>query len=197
MAIMEIWRYLLYAALCLIALRRIQRSRIKRKRAVAVISALLILGLISLSAGFPVENLFVHFPTAESALRYSEHSKLLGTVEGSDSCMVIYQNSAGAFCTFVFPRTEQGYQLPTAGKLKTGKLERSDLGDFNVVQYSGSSDQYVDGFLYDENTNPEEVVGRSLDSVILIPSGVGIASFYALLSPSENPVSMSGYGVCV
>ena len=197
MAIMEIWRLLLWFALSFLVLRRIGRSHIKRKRAASIISALLILCLISLSAGFPVENLFVHFETPESAFRYSEHGKLLGAVEGSDSCLVVYQNNESVFQAFIFPKTEQGYQLPTAGKLKTGKLERSDLGDFNVVQYSGSSDQYVDGFLYDENTDPEEVVGRSLDSVIMIPSGYGIASFYALLSPSENPVSMSGYGVCV
>ena len=72
MAMMEIWRLLLCFALCFLALRRIRSSRIKRKRAVSVISVLLILCLISLTAVFPVENLFVHFETPESAFRDSK-----------------------------------------------------------------------------------------------------------------------------
>ena len=109
-AMMEIWRLLLCFVLCFLVLRRIRRNRIKRKRAVSVISVVLILCLVSLTAVFPVENLFVHFETPESAFRYASSGTVVNTIPGSDSCLVVYSTDSSTYRETIFPMTEQGYQ---------------------------------------------------------------------------------------
>ena len=183
MAMMEIWRLLLCFALCFLVLRRIRRSPIRRKRAVSVISVLLILCLISLTAVFPVENLFVHFETPESAFRYASHGTIVNTISGSDSCLVVYSTGSSIYRETIFPMTEQGYQLPNFYGVKTVSNGTFEYGSFDVLQYSGSNDRYVRGVSY-SGDDPAEAAGSSSDLIFTIPAGDGkMMLCYALLSP--------------
>ena len=182
MALMEIWRLLLCFALCFLALRRIRRSRIKRKQAVSVISVLLILCLISLTAVFPVENLFVHFETPESAFRYTSSGTIVNTIPGRDSCLVVYSTGESTYHETIFPITELGYQLPNFYGVKTVSSGTSEHGSFDVLQYSGSNDRYVRGVSYSGDDPAEAVV--SSDPIFTIPAGDGKTTlYYTLLSP--------------
>lgn len=176
---MEIWRLLLCFALCFLVLRRIRRSRIKRKRAVSVISVVLILCLVSLTAVFPVENLFVHFETPERAFRYALNGTIVNTIPGSDSCLVVYSTGSSTYRETIFPMSEQGYQLPNYYGIKTVSGE-AELGSCDMLQYSGSNDRYLRGISYSTGNT----VGAVDDSVITIPAGDGKTTlYYALLSP--------------
>ena len=182
MAIMEIWRLLLWFALSFLVLRRIRRSRIKRKRAASIISVLLILCLISLTAVFPVENLFVHFETPESAFRYASSGTVVNTIPGSDSCLVVYSTDSSTYRETIFPMTEQGYQLPNFYGVKTVFAGEAEGGSHVVLQYSGSNDRYACWVLYSPGVSAE-AVGYS-DSAFTIPAGDGKTTlYYTLLSP--------------
>ena len=180
---MEIWRLLLWFALSFLVLRRIRRSRIKRKRAVSVISVVLILCLVSLTAVFPVENLFVHFETSESAFRYASSGTVVNTIPGSDSCLVVYSTGSSIYRETIFPMTEQGYQLPNFYGVKTVSNGTFEYGSFDVLQYSGSNDRYVRGVSY-SGDDPAEAAGSSSDLIFTIPAGDGKTTlYYTLLSP--------------
>ena len=182
MALMEIWRLVLCFALCFLVLRRIRRSRIKRKRAVSVISVVLILCLVSLTAVFPVENLFVHFETPESAFRYALNGTIVDTIPGSDSCLVVYSTDSSTYRETIFPMTEQGYQLPNFYGVKTVFAGEAEGGSHVVLQYSGSNDRYACWVLYSPGVSAE-AVGNS-DSAFTIPAGDGKTTlYYTLISP--------------
>lgn len=179
---MEIWRLLLCFALCFLVLRRIRRSHMKRKRAVSVISVLLILCLISLTAVFPVENLFVHFETPERAFRYAMHGTIVNTIPGSDSCLVVYSTGGSTYHEAIFPMTERGYQLPNFYGVKTVFVGEAERGSHVVLQYSGSNDRYACRVLCSPDASAE-AAGNS-DSAFKIPAGDGKTTlYYALLSP--------------
>ena len=182
MAMMEIWRLLLCFALCFLALRRIRRSRIKRKRAVSVISVVLILCLISLTAVFPIENLFVHFETPESAFRYASSGTIVNTIPGSDSCLVVYSTGSNTYRETIFPMSEQGYQLPNFYGVRTVSDGEAEGGSHVVLQYSASNDRYACWVLYSPGVTAE-AAGNS-DSAFTIPAGDGKTTlYYALISP--------------
>ena len=180
---MEIWRLLLCFVLCFLVLRRIRRSRIKRKRAISVVSVFLILCLISLTAVFPIENLFVHFETPERAFRYALNGTIVDTIPGSDSCLVIYSTGESTYHETIIPMTEQGYHLPNFYGVKTVSSGTSEYGSFDVLQYSGSNDRYVRGVSY-SGDDPAEAASSSSDLIFTIPAGDGkMMLYYALLSP--------------
>lgn len=96
---------------------------------------------------YPIENLFVHFQSPERAFHYIQSGAIKGTVDGRESCMVVYRNNDGAYSYEMILKTEDGYQLPGNFKTKrvSQKLDRQAALD--VYNVRGTQDYYVSGFV--------------------------------------------------
>lgn len=135
-------------ALCFIlsfcALFIIGRSRIVRKGLASILSVGLCLIVVSLSATFPVENIFIAFNSPESAFNYYAASgEIEEIIDGQDSCLVIYSIDNSTYGQYIFPKTAKGYKIP--GYFDVGRVSHKfDMdGVFEVSNVKGTEDYYV------------------------------------------------------
>jgi hypothetical protein len=118
-----------------------------------------IVGLNTLSAQFPIENLFFSFKSPEAAFKYFQDGRMAGNivevVEGKSSSMIVFSEDNDFIGrTFIAPITEKGYILPSWFSVNELPKE-SDAGETygpywvlstisNVVE---TNDYYYYGFI--------------------------------------------------
>lgn len=111
--IFHITRLILWLLPSAVGVHGICASACRRKRLCCALCVLFFLLLASLSAVFPVENLFLHFRTPERAFAYQHMGKIEHILYGEDSCFVLYKNENGADSDCILPKTAAGYSLST------------------------------------------------------------------------------------
>jgi len=94
---------------------------------------------------FPIENLFINFPSPESVFHYTRLGRIESVTYGDDSCMVFYSNENSTYLhTFVL-KAKNGYKI--AGYFSAKKVaDRFDKDAMtNVYRIVGTRDYYVIG----------------------------------------------------
>lgn len=148
-------RIVIWLVASVLVILRIRATNIVRKRLVGFLSVALCLIIVSASAVYPVENLFVDFKSPESVFNYTNFGEVNDIVYGKESCMVIYtdRNSSGGH--YIIPRSEKGYKIPSffASKKVSNKFDKD--GNFDVYNVSGTNDYYVVGIVLSDTVEPE------------------------------------------
>lgn len=148
-------RIVIWLVASVIVVLIIRATNIVRKGLVGFLSVALCLILVSASAVYPVENLFVGFKSPESVFNYTNFGEVNDIVYGKESCMVIYtdRNSSGGH--YIIPRSEKGYKIPSffASKKVSNKFDKE--GNFDVYNVSGTNDYYVVGIILADTVEPE------------------------------------------
>lgn len=124
---------------------KIRATKIIRKKLVFLLLVALSLVLISVSAMWPVENLFVNFKSPESVFNYANFGVVNDILYGKESSMVIHTNQNGIGVHYIIPKTEKGYKIPNyfATKKVSNKFDKN--GNFDVYNVLGTQDYYVVG----------------------------------------------------
>ena len=91
---------------------RAKIAKTVRKKPAAIMAVVLCTLLLTASAVFPVENLFVRFPSPESVSRYAIPGKIDDMVYGKDSCLVTCIGRDGTREIWFIPKTKSGYRIP-------------------------------------------------------------------------------------
>jgi len=129
----------------------IKKSKIIKKRRVAILSFVLCLLLCSLTGYLPVENLFISFKTPESVLWYFNDSKVDDVVHGNDSSMVILSNKRNSSTGhLIVPRSPKGYKIPSIHSTRRILRKSSYIARFDVYSVIGTDDYYIIGHLFSE-----------------------------------------------
>ena len=148
-------RIVIWLVASVIVVLIIRATNIVRKGLVGFLSVALCLIIVSASAVYPVENLFVDFKSPESVFNYTNFGEVNDIVYGKESCMVIYtdRNSSGGH--YIIPRSEKGYKIPSffASKKVSNKFDKD--GNFDVYNVSGTNDYYVVGIILSDTVEPE------------------------------------------
>lgn len=148
-------RIVIWLVASVIVVLIIRATNIVRKGLVGFLSVALCLIIVSVSAVYPVENLFVDFKSPESVFNYTNFGEVNDIVYGKESCMVIYtdRNSSGGH--YIIPRSEKGYKIPSffASKKVSNKFDKE--GNFDVYNVSGTNDYYVVGIILSNTVEPE------------------------------------------
>ena len=91
---------------------RAKIAKTVRKKPAAIMAVVLCTLLLMASAVFPVENLFVRFPSPESVSRYAIPGRIDDMVYGKDSCLVTCIGRDGTREIWFIPKTKSGYRIP-------------------------------------------------------------------------------------
>ena len=109
---------------------RAKIAKTVRKKPAAIMAVVLCTLLLTASAVFPVENLFVRFPSPESVSRYAIPGKIDDMVYGTREIWFI-------------PKTKSGYRIPGCFNTKRVSQKFDENGLFIVRRVRGTDDYYV------------------------------------------------------
>ena len=113
---LRIFAWVALAIPCIFAIRR---ASAVRKRALMITSIVLLMLLMSLTAMFPVDNLFFRFDTPEDVFHYTNTGDIYGRVDGDSSSMILYTKNSNVIGEYIVPKTDTGYVIPTYLSNKT------------------------------------------------------------------------------
>lgn len=105
-------RVLIGLILCIITIIWMKKYKLIKKKVIVIVTVLIFMIVTTLSYFAPVENLFVSFSSPQEVFQYSTIGTILDVVEGNDSAMIMYKNSAISQ-TFI-PRNEKGWKIGTS-----------------------------------------------------------------------------------
>lgn len=111
----------------------------KKKLYIILTIIVSIVGLNTLSAQFPIENLFFSFESPETAFKYYHDGKMVGNiievVEGRSSSMVVFiEDNSFIGRTFITHKTEKRFKIPSWFTVEkhTRNLNERKYGPFIV-----------------------------------------------------------------
>lgn len=136
-------RFLFWLAVLFAYILRLRKSYIKNKKRAALWAGAIILVGLTLSALAPAENLFFTFKTPQAVFRYSYFGQMTGTVEGEDSCLLLYTLPSGANTRAILPKTEKGYQIGTSLSYEQVSAKLYAHGTVSVYHAKDTQDYYV------------------------------------------------------
>lgn len=136
-------RIFAWVALTIPCIFAIRRSSAVRKRALMITSIVLLMLLISLTAMFPVENLFFRFDTPEDVFHYTNTGDIYGRVDGDSSSMILYATSPNTIGKCIVPKADTGYVIPAYLSSKAVWDSISSNGIVKVYLQKGTQDHYV------------------------------------------------------
>ena len=122
-----------------------KKSKITKKKLAAISILILCVSLGSISALFPVENLFINFKSPTNVLNYSQNGKADDVLHGNDSSMVIYSKGSNLGGYFIVPKSNKGYKIPSLFSVKKVSRKFDQDGSFDVYNVLGTNDYYVVG----------------------------------------------------
>lgn len=175
---LRIFAWVALAIPCIFAIRR---SRVVRKRALMITSIVLLILLVSLTAMFPVENLFLRFDTPEDVFHYTSTGDIYGRVDGESSSMILYATSPNTISEYIVPKTDTGYVIPTYLSNKTVWNSMDSNGVVQVYWQKGTQDHYVMVFLGADAADWQiqlfDATGNPVDAHIVRAPHSGFAYF--------------------
>ena len=129
-------------AIVLLLLKK--KSRVTKKRT-AIVAITFCLILSTVSALFPVENLFVDFNSPSKVLNYCQSGNSDDVIFGNDSCMVINTKGNDIGGHFITPKSTKGYKIPSLFSVREISHKFDKDGSFDVYNVSGTNDYYLVG----------------------------------------------------
>jgi len=123
----------------------VKRTKIAKKKSVIIASLALCIFLGSISALFPVENLFINFESPESVLHYYQNGEAKDTIYGRNSCMIIYSERGNLGGYFIVPKSAKGYKIPSLFSVRRVAHRFDQEGNFSVYNVLGTNDYYIIG----------------------------------------------------
>lgn len=137
----------------------IVKSRLKRKRTVIIFALLLNLLVISFSAAFPIENLFMSFDSPESVFKYVKTGKIEKVINGENSSYIFYKSGFNSYNNYIIPESCNKYKIPnfytTIRKCSKTISGEGAVYMFNVI---GTDDYYLHVWLPNANETSQKVV---------------------------------------
>lgn len=127
------------------------------KKLVLIVCIILCLIIVSLSAIYPVENIFISFKSQEDVFKYANSGKIEAIANGEKSSMIIYSNGNNSYSHYIVPKTENGYKIPNFFSEKKIAHKFGGYGSFDVYSLSGTNDFFVDGLLTLDSSNQKIV----------------------------------------
>lgn len=139
-------RAILSIVVLVISLFSIVKFKLKRRRRWEVLACVISILLFSLSSFFPLENLFIRFPTPEAAFHYVYSGDEIYVIDGNDTSLLLSETQAGYdYC--IIPKTEDGWKIGLSSDTREICVVRSDCTPENVLiyinHYKQSDDYYV------------------------------------------------------
>jgi hypothetical protein len=142
----------------------IKKSKVGKKRRVTILTLVFCLISSSISALFPVENLFFSFKSPDEVLNYYQSGKTEDILNGNDSSMVIYSEGNSLGGHFIVPKSNKGYKIPSLFSVKKVANKFDKDGNFSVYNVLGTKDYYMVGTIISKeneistvDSNNEEV----------------------------------------
>lgn len=123
----------------------IKKSKIVRKKLAVILTLVVCMALGSVSALFPVENLFVNFKSPTNVLNYYQTGKADDVINGNDSSMIIFSSGNSPGGHFIVPKSTKGYKIPSLFSVKKVSHKFDKSGLFDVYNVKGTNDYYVVG----------------------------------------------------
>lgn len=119
--------------------RQKKRKNMKRTR---IIFLILSIAISSVFMFLPFENIFITFPTVESAFNYVYSGNVTSVINGIDSDLVIsVKNDSRTLCAV--PKDTNGWKIGLASGLKPIYKKISSGIIVHVYRYKKSNDYYV------------------------------------------------------
>jgi hypothetical protein len=136
----------------------------KKKLYIILTIIVCIVGLNTLSAQFPIENLFFSFKSPEAAFKYFQDGRMAGNivevVEGRSSSMVVFiEDNSFIGRTFITPKTDKGYIIPSWFTVEkyTRNLNERKYGpfivDITIYRVVDSNDYFYYGSIFTKEDN--------------------------------------------
>lgn len=136
----------------------------KKKLYIILTIIVSIVGLNTLSAQFPIENLFISFKSPESAFKYFQDGRMAGNivkvVDGRSSSMVVFiEDNSFIGRTFITPKTDKGYVIPSWFTVEkyTRNLNERKYGpfivDISIYKVVDTNDYFYYGSIITEVEN--------------------------------------------
>lgn len=120
---------------------------IKTKKKVLIISLFGLVFYISIMCT-PIENLFISFDTPTEALSYYDPfvGKVIDTVEGNETCMIITQKDVNESGVSYVKKSVDGYKVLSPIHFRYSVKSKLDgHGSIKIFRVFGTSDYYLDG----------------------------------------------------
>ena len=135
-------RFVFWSLFLVICCYLIKKSHVIRKRKWLLIAFVTIVLLITASDLIPVENIFVTFPSPESAYNYNNSGDVKLVVDGEKTDFIVGLKGDTTVYTIV-PKSEGGWKLGMALNTKRVFQMIYDGIIIYVYQYQHSDDYYV------------------------------------------------------
>lgn len=128
---------------------------------------LIFFAAISLVSVYPVENLFVSFDSPQKAFNYYTFGEIEKTVDGEESCMIVYRNRNNTYQELIMQKTEKGYKLPSEILSKTVEKKQQRENNMKIIHAVGTHDYYISGYTAtkDENIKIRSSDDRELECI--------------------------------
>lgn len=135
-------RMLFWCAIFLIYIFRTKKSKIRKRKNVIVVAAVILLFWI-ISGLFPIENYFITFSTPERAYNYMNFEKVKLIIEGNKSAFVIGKRDIAEYDYLIVPKKQNGWGLGRGidSKLQIQKIIEGV--DISLYQYKNSNEYYI------------------------------------------------------
>jgi hypothetical protein len=137
---------------------------LRKKKLYKILTVIVcIVGLNTLSAQFPIENLFFSFKSPESAFQYYHGGKMVGNiveiVDGKSSSMMVFSENNDFGWVFITPETDKGYVIPSWLTVKkyTRNIDEKVYGpfivDITIYRVIDTNDYFYYGSIITEEEN--------------------------------------------
>ena len=189
-----LWRMLLGGVVSVVSVRGILKSRIVHKKAFIALIIVACILVITISSMYPVENIFVSFSTPEEAFRYATIGKIESILDGESSSLVVYKTDTHTYSWTVFPKTTNGYKIPTYFTSKRISQKVDVYADFSTYRVSGTQDYYIRATITHGNETIEvyDPSGVTVEATVVKIQGTYWSYIYLQDFSKEHYIVLNG-----
>lgn len=158
---------------------------IKTKKKVLIISLFGLVFYIAIMCT-PIENLFISFDTPTEALSYYDPfaGKVIDTVEGNETCMIITQKDVNESGVSYVKKSSDGYKVLSPIHFPYSVKSKLDgHGSIKIFRVFGTSDYYLEGNCISDS----ETINKVSDS---LNSDIKVILLYDF---NKNNVNLKDY----
>lgn len=135
-------RVILFSAIFIICLILTAKVNPRLKQKYRLISLILSMVFCTISGMLPVENLIFSFSSPEQAYKYYNVGKIVLTVNGENSDLVIGEKK-DTYVYAMIPKTSDGWKISFANNVKRIGIVGNSSTTVEIEQFKNSSDYYV------------------------------------------------------
>lgn len=136
---------ILLIAICIVIVLKKRKKIILRNKKHYFIILFILISTVNIISFYPIENFFITFNSPERAFGYYAFGEIQTIVYGEDSCFIVYLNENDIYKELIFPKSRNGYKLPS-NILSKNVVKKQEPGkNMKVVHVVGSNDYYISG----------------------------------------------------